>query len=221
MILFLLHVSQKVNPGTNMNVNCSTCLELLTPSDDLSSAPCGHIFHSCCILQWLETGKSSCPQCRSKCYEKQLRRVYFTEAANITLDTQSNVNTLQDRLDSLTFQLRCSENNLKTANEGKEKSIVQAIALREELREVERKLSSTKEQIVDIKAENRLLRGEKSKSDKAKKEAKELSERLKEYEHIQFIINESASKVNQKLHELCDFSKATKESTIIIGKKGI
>ena len=131
------------------------------------------------------------------------------------------MNTLQDRLDSLTFQLRCSENNLKTANEGKEKSIVQAIALREELREVERKLSSTKEQIVDIKAENRLLRAEKSKSDKTKKEAKELSERLKEYEHIQFIINESASKVNQKLHELCDFSKATKESTIIIGKKAI
>ena len=98
-------------------------LELLTPSDDLSSAPCGHIFHSCCIIQWLETGKSSCPQCRSKCYEKQLRRVYFTEAANITLDTQSNVNTLQDRLDSLTFQLRCSESNLKTAIEDKEKSI--------------------------------------------------------------------------------------------------
>ena len=105
-----------------MKVTCSTCLELLTPSDVLSSAPCGHIFHSCCILQWLETGKSSCPQCRSKCYEKQLRRVYFTEAANITLDTQSNVNTLQDRLDSLTFQLRCSENNLKTANEGKERN---------------------------------------------------------------------------------------------------
>ena len=62
-----------------MNVNCSTCLELLTPSDDLSSVPCGHVFHTPCILQWLETGKNNCPQCRTRCQEKQLRRVYFTE----------------------------------------------------------------------------------------------------------------------------------------------
>ena len=138
-----------------MNVNCSTCLELLTPSDDLSSAPCGHIFHSYCIIQWLETGKSNCPQCRSKCFERQLRRVFFTEAANVTLDSQSNVNTLQDRLDSLTFRVRCSENELKAANESKDKAVAQAVALREELRSIETKLSKAKEEIVTKTAELR------------------------------------------------------------------
>ena len=201
-----------------MNVNCSTCLELLTPSDDLSSAPCGHTFHSYCIIQWFETGKSNCPQCRAKCHEKQLRRVYFTEAANVSLDSQTSVNTLQDRLDSLTFKLRCSDNEIKNANEAKDNAIAQAVALRDEIRHVESKLSSVKQDIIDIKQENRILRGQKEKTEKSRKEVKELSEKLEQYQHIDFVIKASASDVNNKLHELRDFSKTTKESTIMIGK---
>ena len=54
-----------------MRVSCTTCLELLTASDELSSVPCGHVFHTQCILQWFETGKSNCPQCRSRTKESQ------------------------------------------------------------------------------------------------------------------------------------------------------
>ena len=201
-----------------MNVNCSTCLELLTPSADLSSAPCGHIFHSHCIIQWLETGKSNCPQCRAKCVEKQLRRVFFTEAASIILDSQSNVNTLQDRLDSLTFKLRCSENELKVSNEAKDKAVAQAVGLREELRSTEIKLSKVKEEIAITSANARILRQENKKLEQTKKRAKDLEDMLETYKHMDFIINETSSAVNEKLHDLCDFSKSTRESTIIIGK---
>ena len=200
-----------------MNVNCSTCLELLSPSDDLSSAPCGHIFHSPCIIQWIETGKSSCPQCRAKCFERQLRRVFFTEAANVTLDSQTNVNTLQDRLDSLTFKLRCSDKELTAANEAKDKAIAQTVALRSELRDTEERLAKAKEEKAIAKQECRLMLHEKDKIEKAKKKVKALEEQLEQYKHIDFIINETSVAVNKKLHELCDFSKATKDSTIIIG----
>ena len=194
-------------------------MDLLTPSADLSSAPCGHIFHSHCIIQWLETGKSNCPQCRAKCFEKQLRRVFFTEAANISLDSQSNVNTLQDRLDSLTFKLRCSENELKVANESKDKAVAQAVGLRDELRDTEVKLNKVKEERAATAGDCRMLRQENKNIKHLKKREKDLEEELEMYKHIKFIINESSSAVNEKLHEQCDFSKSTRESTIIIGKQ--
>ena len=65
-----------------MNVNCSTCLELLSPSDDLSSAPCGHIFHSgikcskeeCSgIHNWLKLS-NQCPICRKEYPSKELEQ---------------------------------------------------------------------------------------------------------------------------------------------------
>ena len=46
-----------------MRVQCSTCLELLTPSDDLTCTPCGHVFHMACVIQWFEN-KKNCPQVR-------------------------------------------------------------------------------------------------------------------------------------------------------------
>ena len=44
-------------------MQCSTCLELLTPSDDLTCTPCGHVFHMACVIQWFEN-KKNCPQVR-------------------------------------------------------------------------------------------------------------------------------------------------------------
>ena len=35
----------------SMRVQCSTCLELLTPGDDLTCTPCGHVFHLACVVQ--------------------------------------------------------------------------------------------------------------------------------------------------------------------------
>ena len=47
-----------------MRVQCSTCLELLAPGDDLTCTPCGHVFHMACVIQWFET-KKNCPQVTS------------------------------------------------------------------------------------------------------------------------------------------------------------
>ena len=62
---------------SKMRVNCSTCLELLTPSDNLVCTPCGHVFHVHCVMQWFES-KKNCPQCRHSANEKNIRYNIWT-----------------------------------------------------------------------------------------------------------------------------------------------
>ena len=88
-----------------MRVQCSTCLELLTPDDDLTCTPCGHVFHLACVVQWFET-KKNCPQCRHSANERTLRKIYLAEiGGESTLDP----NDLQNQLDNAQFQLRLKE----------------------------------------------------------------------------------------------------------------
>jgi hypothetical protein len=48
------------------NTTCSICLEDFTPDETLRLLPCGHIFHTSCILPWLTKRATSCPLCK-KC----------------------------------------------------------------------------------------------------------------------------------------------------------
>ena len=48
-----------------MNIACSTCMEPFTTKCDVSSTPCGHVFHSACIIQALRLNRS-CPVCRQR-----------------------------------------------------------------------------------------------------------------------------------------------------------
>jgi len=197
-----------------MNVNCSTCLELLTPSDDLSCPPCGHTFHTQCIEQCLESTKK-CPMCRATLRSNGLRRVFLTQGADLS-GTQADSSVLQSRIDQLTFDKRLLEAEKKKAVEGCEKATVQAVGLRAELRELEAKLSYAKEEAQTYKAQKGLMLGEKKKAERAKKEAEELQEKLNLYKKIEFIVQGSAAEVNQSLHKNGDYSKATKDLTYMM-----
>ena len=65
------------NPEEIMEVECSTCLESFTSKCDISTTPCGHVFHTECMRKWLINEKS-CPQCRKPCTEKQMIKIYFS-----------------------------------------------------------------------------------------------------------------------------------------------
>ena len=56
----LQKVGHAVEKG-KMRLQCSTCLERMSPEEDLGSTPCGHVFHMVCVLQWFEN-KKNCPQ---------------------------------------------------------------------------------------------------------------------------------------------------------------
>jgi hypothetical protein len=43
--------------------SCPICSEDYSPSEEVLRMPCAHVYHSSCVLPWLET-KKTCPICR-------------------------------------------------------------------------------------------------------------------------------------------------------------
>lgn len=196
-----------------MHVNCSTCLELLSPSADLSSAPCGHVFHTTCILQWLETGKNNCPQCRSKCRENQLRRIFFTEGVDVPSDVDANY--LQQQLDSVTFQLRCAKSEKDKLQENLNETAAKNIGLKEEYLELESRFKEAQESLRYAKEQNKQFSKEKKKASDALKRVSELEGELKLFETIQISVKESFPVMKDRLHHMNDYSENTKQLILL------
>ncbi|XP_005190537.2 E3 ubiquitin-protein ligase TRAIP [Musca domestica] len=97
-----------------LNLNCVICAELFTQSDDVHVTTCGHMFHFLCLKQWLERSKT-CPQCRNKCSDRNIFRVYFN-LANLDV-SRIDVGSLQDQLDNANLQLKMKEKELNKAEE--------------------------------------------------------------------------------------------------------
>ena len=73
-----------------MNIACSTCLESFTLGCDISTTPCGHVFHTGCITRWWNVN-TDCPQCRKGCEIRQIIKLFFSESQsaieeNITMN---------------------------------------------------------------------------------------------------------------------------------------
>ena len=63
------------------SISCSTCLECFFPSSDVSTTPCGHLFHTKCIKKWFQANdKKTCPHCRTDVKSNEIRKVYFSAA---------------------------------------------------------------------------------------------------------------------------------------------
>jgi hypothetical protein len=206
-----------------MRASCTTCLELLSPSDELSSVPCGHVFHTQCILQWLETGKSNCPQCRTSCRERELRRIYMNEAMDATL-TQGgsgpDTSALQNKIDSLAFEVRCVNTDKKKLSEERDSLKAKNLGLTEEVRTSERLRNEEREAVQDMKSKMRYLQAEKVKAKKAREEADELRDKLVLYKAVDEMVRGSMADVNNQLHNIGDFSKTSRElSVVIVGLK--
>lgn len=196
-----------------MHVNCSTCLELLSPSADLSSAPCGHVFHTTCILQWLETGKNNCPQCRTKCRENQLRRIYFTEGVDVASDIDANY--LQQQLDSMTFQLRCAKSEKEKLQESLNDASAKNIGLKEEYRDLDIRFKEAQESMKYAKEQVKQFSKEKKKASDAQKRVSQLEDELKLYETIQVSVKESFPVMKERLHHMKDYSENTKQLILL------
>jgi hypothetical protein len=46
--------------------DCVICLEGYEEDKDAAKLPCGHYFHSACIIAWIDQGKETCPLCKAK-----------------------------------------------------------------------------------------------------------------------------------------------------------
>ena len=78
-----------------MNIACSTCLESFTSRCDISTTPCGHVFHTGCITRWLN-GNNNCSQCRKGCEIGQIIKLYFSESQS-AIEEQITINDLEQK----------------------------------------------------------------------------------------------------------------------------
>ena len=78
-----------------MNIACSTCLESFTSGCDISTTPCGHVFHTGCITRWLN-GNNNCSQCRKGCEIGQIIKLYFSESQS-AIEEQITINRLEQK----------------------------------------------------------------------------------------------------------------------------
>ena len=63
-----------------MNFACSTCLESLSPKNDISTTPCGHVFHTSCIEKLFFNYNFECSKCGKAYSQKHIIKLYFSES---------------------------------------------------------------------------------------------------------------------------------------------
>jgi len=200
-----------------MRVQCSTCLELLTPGDDLACTPCGHVFHYTCVLQWFETGKPNCPQCRAKANQNTLRRVYLAETDG---DDEVDASTLQNKLDGAQFNLRCKESErekLATRNKELEETHVK---VKEEVKKLEKEKQKLKDSAAGYKSQVRYLQDERLRYEEAKAEAERCRNQLENYKAVELVMKGCESDVNMMLHERGAFDGKSRDlATLVVTLK--
>ena len=81
------------------------CPQMLTSRDDVTCAPCGHMYHRNCVAQWL-VNNSICPQ--PQC----TRRVSLRSLRKIHLTTSDDEESLEDRVEDLHYAVESMERRI-------------------------------------------------------------------------------------------------------------
>ncbi|KFB49339.1 AGAP006611-PA-like protein [Anopheles sinensis] len=187
-----------------MNLMCPICSDLFVPSDEVHITPCGHMFHHTCLLQWLERSKT-CPQCRNRCAETRLVKVYFNIAAN--LDTTEDSASLLQKLDDMTYKIREQEKSLKDF----EQKVVDHKGEQKKMRKIllglEDQLRSKESAILAFKHENDMLKGDRKIKQRLEEELAVLKPQLESYATIKQALKSTVQEVDQMLAS--DTSRAT------------
>ena len=108
-----------------MNTACSICLGSFTSISDISSIPCGHVFHTDCIKKWLQTRSNSCSQCRKMFQDKEITKLFFsTNQSENDLISELEEAKIEAEKRSLKFQKKNIELQKENSDLRKENSDV-------------------------------------------------------------------------------------------------
>lgn len=69
---------------------CSICLNEVRSTRRNPPIRCGHVFHSCCIQEWKNKGKHTCPVCR---------KVFDASQFRVTVSIQNNYTAVSDAVE--------------------------------------------------------------------------------------------------------------------------
>ena len=51
-----------------------------TSMSDISSTPCGHVYHTDCIEKWLQKGSKHCSQCQRNLERREITKLFFSSS---------------------------------------------------------------------------------------------------------------------------------------------
>ncbi|XP_043199336.1 E3 ubiquitin-protein ligase TRAIP-like isoform X1 [Amphibalanus amphitrite] len=179
-----------------MRFNCIICTDLFVPSSDISSTECGHLFHSHCIMQWLERSKT-CPQCRGKTHDKKLIKIFLD--CSETSSEASDPNQLQNELDSLRFRLSLKTTEYNKAEEERQLLKEQHAGLRSEIKKLEKAGRSKDDTITAMKMQLQCFGDIAREKQKARDECDKLRARLRLLSNVETVVSQSTAEVSDML----------------------
>ncbi|KAL7298325.1 hypothetical protein TKK_0008671 [Trichogramma kaykai] len=206
-----------------MNIQCAICQDVLEPSNDIFITPCGHVFHFPCLVQWLEKSQT-CPQCRAKVKRDGVTRIYFNFANTEAVKEDSF--TLQQKLDSLSFQVKLKETENKNFKSELHTLKKQNSSLREEVKKRESEVKKQISAIHALKDQTAHFRSQCQDYDNVCREKERLQKKIDTYENIKQLICSTSNEVEELLQrnvdhkQLCTYIAILKgEMTICLAKR--
>lgn len=179
-----------------MRCGCVICGDLFAATEDITATPCGHTFHSVCLLQWLERSKT-CPQCRQNTKEKTIVRLYFdtSQADQSILDPD----TLQNLNESLKFQVRLKDQESINIKEENHDLTKKNKGLREECKTLMEQVRSKDTTLSALKTQLKMLSAISAEAKKAKEELKAAKLQIANMYNAQSVVNGTSEDVDLML----------------------
>ncbi|KAM7343133.1 TRAF interacting protein no poles [Cochliomyia hominivorax] len=179
-----------------LNLNCVICAELFAASDDVHVTSCGHMFHIACLSQWLQRSKT-CPQCRNKCTDRNIIRVYFN-LANLDV-SRIDVGSLQEQLDNVQLQLKVKEKELQKASEQIKSSKETQKKCMKTIAGLEKDLQSKSFLILNYTEKVKMLESQVKVMDNLRKECKSLKEQIEAMDGVNTLLTSTMSDAEKLL----------------------
>jgi len=136
--------------------------------------------------------------------------------AEVDGEATEDADSIQIKLDSAQFQLRCKETERsKFAEKNKELEDILK-KQKEEVKSLEKSRLKAKEQADSLKNQNRILMEERFRYEEAKREAEELRHKLQSQKSVELAIKGQEGELNKFLHERGAFDTKTRDLATLV-----
>ncbi|KAG8178433.1 hypothetical protein JTE90_025725 [Oedothorax gibbosus] len=180
-----------------MNFSCPICLDLFV-GNDICATPCGHVFHSKCILKWTDSSKA-CPECRKNLTRNNVIKLYFNTSHNDTLPTTNAC--LQNDLDSKDAELKGKDRELSLAK-SKIKDLQEHSAKIEEMHQtMYQKYLAAESNLTSAKLQLQRIHKLETKVQQLTKENDRLESQVTQFSHIHTVLEGNQQEAEEVLRE--------------------
>ncbi|VDL60861.1 unnamed protein product [Hymenolepis diminuta] len=187
---------------------CPICQERLNSSYgvNISSLPCGHVFHEDCIRRWLKC-RPSCPHCRCQTNSMQLLKLFFNYVysdISFSGDVSNSPTDLLEQNQNLRMEIFSYKDRIHTLEESSKeqaKSIDEFLNLYNQtsdlLRETNQKYNRAKAQLASY---HEVL----AEAERMKEECAQLREHVEHLKDVELLIRGSESSANELMGKYRD-----------------